>query len=73
MSGEFEPLIDSKRAGRLLGVHPKTVQKMARAGRLPGIRIGKHWRFRESDLDSWIRCGLHSQPALCVPLAKEEA
>jgi excisionase family DNA binding protein len=24
------------------------------ANRLPGIRLGKYWRFREADLEAWI-------------------
>jgi excisionase family DNA binding protein len=24
------------------------------ADRLPGIRLGKYWRFREADLEAWI-------------------
>jgi excisionase family DNA binding protein len=26
------------------------------ADRLPGIRLGKYWRFREADLLAWIEC-----------------
>jgi len=49
-----EPLLDSKQAGSLLKIHPKTLQKMARAGTIPGYRIGDLWRFRASTLDSWL-------------------
>lgn len=55
MNYEFEPLIDADEVSKLLGLHPKTVQQMARAGRVPGIRIGKFWRFRRSDIDRWLR------------------
>ena len=50
----FEPLLDSDEAVRLLRIHPKTLQKMARDGEITGIHIGKLWRFRASDLDKWI-------------------
>jgi excisionase family DNA binding protein len=50
----FEPLLDSDEAARLLRIHPKTLQKMARKGEITGIHIGKLWRFRASDLDKWI-------------------
>ncbi|MBZ5624685.1 MAG: helix-turn-helix domain-containing protein [Acidobacteriia bacterium] len=55
----FEPLLDSTEAATLLGIHPKTLQKMARAGSLPGIRLGDLWRFRASELDAWINSALH--------------
>jgi len=72
MHTDFEPLIDADRAGSILGIHPKTVQRMARQGRIPAIRIGKYWRFRLSQLDSWLASTLNSGPALCVPPKKEE-
>lgn len=50
----FERLLDSNEAARLLRIHPKTLQKMARDGEITGIHIGKLWRFRASALDKWI-------------------
>jgi len=52
---DFEPLLDSHEAARLLCIHPKTLQLMARRGKIPAIRVGKYWRFRTSALDSWIK------------------
>ena len=62
-----EPLLDSKQAGSLLKIHPKTVQKMARAGTIPAYRIGDLWRFRASTLDSWLGSVVSSTQPL-VPL-----
>ena len=47
---EFEPFLDSAQAATLVQVHPKTLQRYARAGRVTGYRVGKLWRFRASDL-----------------------
>jgi len=62
--GGFEPLLNSVQGALLLGIHPKTLQRMARAGQVPALRIGDLWRFRASDLDEWLRsgvcCGSHS-------------
>jgi excisionase family DNA binding protein len=52
MQYEFEPLISTDEAAGLLGIHIKTLQLMARKGRIPGKRIGKFWRFRKSELDA---------------------
>jgi excisionase family DNA binding protein len=60
----FEPLLDTPQAAALLGIHPKTLQKMARAGTVPGHRIGDLWRFRMSELDRWVRAGVNSQSPL---------
>jgi excisionase family DNA binding protein len=49
----FEPFLNSEQAAALVRVHPKTLQRLARNGRVIGYRVGKLWRFRASDLDGW--------------------
>lgn len=56
----FEPLLDTREAAALLGIHPKTLQKLARSGKVPGVRIGKSWAFRASALDGWLKNQLAS-------------
>ncbi|HKW19577.1 MAG TPA: helix-turn-helix domain-containing protein [Terriglobales bacterium] len=59
----FEPLLDSDEAAALLKIHPKTLQRMARNGEVPGIQIGKLWRFRASELNAWMQGIIaHSYP-----------
>jgi excisionase family DNA binding protein len=50
----FERLLSSGQAAALLGIHPKTLVRLARSGEVPAIRIGKHWRFRASLLDAYV-------------------
>jgi excisionase family DNA binding protein len=50
----FEPLLDSEDAAKLLRIHPKTLQKLARNGEVQAVRIGKLWRFRASHLNDWV-------------------
>ena len=52
---QFEPLLDDQQAAALLGIHPKTLQRLARNGRVPSHRIGRFWRYRASELDAWLR------------------
>ncbi len=52
---DFEQVLDSKDAASLLKIHPKTLQKMAREGKVPAFRIADLWRFRASELDTWLR------------------
>jgi len=54
---EFERLLDDAEAAGLLGVHPKTLQRLARSGEVPAVRIGRYWRYRASALNQWV--GLH--------------
>ena len=65
----FEPLLSEVQAGELLGLHPKTVQRLARRGELPAVRIGRYWRFRASALNLWIDVNSSGQPA-CVGLER---
>jgi len=50
----FEPLLNDEQAGALLGLHPKTLQRLARTGQIPARRIGRFWRYRASELDKWL-------------------
>ena len=50
----FEPLLDVTEAAQLLRIHPKTLRTKARRGEIPGIQIGRVWRFRASALDRWV-------------------
>ncbi|MBB5059103.1 excisionase family DNA binding protein [Granulicella aggregans] len=59
---EFEQLMSDAEAAKFLGgLHPKTVQRMARRGDLPAYRIGRYWRFRASELDQWLRVESRNQ------------
>jgi excisionase family DNA binding protein len=51
---EFERLLDVAEAARLLRIHPKTLRAKAGHGIIPGIQIGRVWRFRASMLNRWL-------------------
>jgi excisionase family DNA binding protein len=55
-----EPLLDSWQAAAMMNVHPKTLQKLARQGQIPGVHIGKLWRFRASVIEAWISAQMAS-------------
>ncbi len=42
--------LTAEQAAQLLHIHPKSVQAMARAGRLPATRVGRKWLFHRADL-----------------------
>jgi excisionase family DNA binding protein len=47
-------------AAAFVRVHPRTVKRMARGGKVPGhFRFGR-WYFYASELDCWMRMELHS-------------
>ncbi len=51
---DFEPLLDTEEAARLLRMHPRTLRTKARRGSIPAVQVGKRWRFRASMLDRWL-------------------
>jgi len=38
-----------------IGVSVKIVQELARAGLLPGLKIGRTWRFDPDAIRAWIK------------------
>jgi excisionase family DNA binding protein len=49
----FEPLLTSVDAGKLLSLHPVTILRWAREGKIPHLRLGRKVMFRASELNSW--------------------
>ena len=60
----FEQLLDVVEAARLLRIHPKTLQKLTRIGRVPAYRVGRFWRYRGTDLEIWLQSGANSNRQL---------
>ncbi len=46
----MEDLLTAQEAGALLHLHVKQIQALARAGRLPGVRVGRKWLFPRRQL-----------------------
>jgi excisionase family DNA binding protein len=38
-----------------LHVNLRTVYRLIKAGKIPAFRVGRQWRFRRADLDTWLR------------------
>jgi excisionase family DNA binding protein len=62
----FESLLNPEQASQLLLIHPKTLVRMARAGEVPALRMGKHWRFRASLLNIFVESKLESTSPACL-------
>ncbi len=39
----------------ILRIHPFTVTRLAREGKLPGFKVGGIWRFRKDQIEGWIK------------------
>jgi excisionase family DNA binding protein len=38
----------------LLRVHPTTLYKLIRAGKIPSFRVGSDWRFQQDLIERWM-------------------
>jgi excisionase family DNA binding protein len=47
-------LLTAEEVAARLGVRPSWVNKAARAGRIPHVRVGRYRRFRWPDIEAWI-------------------
>ena len=48
-------VLDLAEAARFLGLPRPKVRALAEAGKLPGRKAGRQWRFSKSALDDWQR------------------
>jgi excisionase family DNA binding protein len=46
-----------------LRVHPTTIYRLLRQGRLPGFRVGSNWRFNRAAIEQWEQLQV-SEPRL---------
>ena len=46
--------LTAREVGNLLRVHPTTVYKLVRQGKIPSFRIGSYWRFRTDLIERWM-------------------
>jgi len=49
-----EKLFTPQQVADHLSLEKKTVEDYLRAGKIPGVKVGREWRVRERDLQSYI-------------------
>jgi hypothetical protein len=47
-------LLDAGEVGAWLGILPKSVHGLRKSGALPGLQVGKHWRWRRGDVARFV-------------------
>jgi excisionase family DNA binding protein len=53
MATEDEEIFTIKELSEHLRVHPTTIYRLLRQGRLPGFRVGSNWRFNRATIEEW--------------------
>lgn len=54
-------ILTAKEVADYLNLHPLTVHKYAREGKIPAFKIGTDWRFHRKYIERWIKEKLASQ------------
>jgi excisionase family DNA binding protein len=49
-----EALMDTSQVAHYLNMHPKTIVSMVERGELKAYKVGRHWRYRKSDIDAFL-------------------
>ena len=39
---------------KMLRIHPLSVTRLARQGKLPALKVGGVWRFRRDEFERWL-------------------
>lgn len=56
----MKDLLTLSEVSTFLKVPKSTIYKLARERRLPGHKVGKHWRFVREEIEAWVQnagCG----------------
>ncbi|HYB89767.1 MAG TPA: helix-turn-helix domain-containing protein [Candidatus Binataceae bacterium] len=53
-----EDILTIGELSRHLRVHPTTIYRLLRKGRIPGFRVGSAWRFNRTAIEKWERAQL---------------
>jgi excisionase family DNA binding protein len=51
----MDELLTTEQAAAILQLTPKTIKDWLRAGKLTGCKMGRLWRVREADLETFIQ------------------
>jgi excisionase family DNA binding protein len=48
-------ILTAKEVAEYLDIHPLTVHRYAREGKIPAFKIGTDWRFHKKHIEKWIK------------------
>lgn len=51
----FDQIMTVKEVADYLKVNERTVYRMAAASQLPAFKVGGSWRFKQAEIELWIK------------------
>lgn len=61
--------LNAEEAAGMLHLNVKRVQAMARAGKLPAVRVGRKWLFPRDQMESLLGCPPHTMGAAPIAIS----
>ncbi len=55
MEKKKKEILTAQEVAEYLNIHPLTVHKYAREGKIPAFKIGTDWRFHKKYIEKWIQ------------------
>ena len=55
MSVDTGSILTIDELSEYLKISKSTLYKLAQAGKVPGQKIGRHWRFHKERIDQWLK------------------
>ena len=52
-----ENYISIEDAALFLNIKPVTLRKWIKEKRVPAYKIGKQWKFKQTELENWVKSG----------------
>lgn len=62
MKTDHDEVLTIDELATYLKVSKSTLYKLAQEGKVPGQKIGKHWRFRRQTIDAWLDASENESP-----------
>ena len=54
MAGRADTVMTIGELAKYLKIPKSTLYKLAQEGRVPGQKVGRHWRFHKEVIDRWL-------------------
>lgn len=57
MEHKSDTIMTINELSEYLKISTSSLYKLAQQGKVPGSKVGKHWRFHRESIDAWIKAG----------------
>jgi len=55
MPAESQQILTIDELSEYLRISKSSLYKLAQDGKVPGQKVGRHWRFHRAAIDEWLR------------------